>query len=66
MMVTHMVSADGRASLADIDLDQVNGGFFPFLALGISLGIGYCILDGTLDPPPAPKGDFPVGRKNIG
>jgi hypothetical protein len=37
---------------------------FPFIALGVALGIAYCIADGTLDPPPAPKGDFPTGPKN--
>ena len=60
------LNADGLTSLPDFELDQVNGGFFPFVALGVALGIGYCILDGTLDLPPAPKGDFPRGSKNMG
>jgi hypothetical protein len=44
--------------ISDADLEHVSGGFFPFVALGVALGIAYCIADGTLDPPPAPKGDF--------
>jgi hypothetical protein len=55
---------DGIAPLSDADLDRVSGGFFPFIALGVALGLAYCIADGTLDPPPAPKGDFPTGPKN--
>jgi hypothetical protein len=34
--------------LSDCDLDEVNGGWFPFIALGVAIGIGYCIWDGTL------------------
>lgn len=60
------LSARDPSALPDGSLDQVSGGFFPFVALGVALGIGYCIADGTLDPPPAPKGDFPRGPKNIG
>ena len=48
------------------ELDQVSGGFFPFIATGVALGILYCMADGTFDPPPAPKGDFPSGPKNVG
>ena len=48
------------------DLDQVSGGCFTFIGLGVALGIGYCIVDGTLDPKPGPKGDFPIGPKNMG
>lgn len=54
----------GIVPLSNADLDRVSGGFFPFIALGVALGIAYCIADGTLDPPPAPKGDFPTGPKN--
>jgi hypothetical protein len=60
------LNADGLAPLSDAKLDQVNGGWFPFIALGVALGIGYCIVDGTLDPKPGPKGDFPIGPKNVG
>ena len=61
-------NADGLAGLSDADLDQVNGGFFIFIGLGVVLGITYCVADGTLLPPstPAPKGDFPTGPKNMG
>jgi hypothetical protein len=49
-----------------VNLDEASGGWFPFIALGVALGIGYCILDGTLDPKPGPKGDFLTGPKNVG
>jgi lactobin A/cerein 7B family class IIb bacteriocin len=58
------MSLNGIAPLSNAELDQVSGGLFPFIALGVALGIAYCIADGTLDPPPAPKGDFPTGPKN--
>jgi hypothetical protein len=58
------LNASGIEPLSDADLDRVSGGLFPFIALGVALGIAYCIADGTLDPPPAPKGDFPTGPKN--
>ena len=63
-----ILSADGPSLLSDADLDQVNGGFFIFIGLGVVLGITYCVADGTLLPPstPAPKGDFPTGPKNMG
>jgi hypothetical protein len=64
---TATLNDGGFALLSDDKLDQVSGGFFPFIALGVALGIGYCILDGSFDKPPAPKGDFPGGgSKNIG
>lgn len=69
-MASTLVLADskryggGIVPLSNADLDRVSGGFFPFIALGVALGIAYCIADGTLDPPPAPKGDFPTGPKN--
>ena len=67
MANTHAaLNANGLARVSDFDLDQVSGGWFPFIALGVALGIGYCILDGTLDPKPGPKGDFPKGPKNMG
>lgn len=67
MANTHAaLNANGLAQVSDFDLDQVSGGWFPFIALGVALGIGYCILDGTLDPKPGPKGDFPKGPKNMG
>ena len=61
-------NADGVALLSDADLDQVNGGFFIFIGLGVVLGITYCVGDGTLLPPPtpSPKGDFPKGPRNMG
>jgi hypothetical protein len=59
-------NANGLAQLSDSNLDKVSGGWFPFVALGVALGIGYCIWDGTLDPKPGPKGDFPTGPKNVG
>ena len=63
-----MLNANGLANLSDADLDQVNGGFFIFIGLGVVLGIAYCVGDGTLSPPstPSPKGDFPRGPKNMG
>jgi hypothetical protein len=63
-----VLSADGPSLLSDADLDQVNGGFFIFIGLGVVLGITYCVADGTLLPPstPSPKGDFPTGPKNMG
>jgi hypothetical protein len=69
MASTHVLTdsrrnGGGIASLSNVDIDRVSGGFFPFIALGVALGIAYCIADGTLDPPPAPKGDFPTGPKN--
>jgi hypothetical protein len=69
MASTHVLAdtapcGGGIVPLSDIDLDRVSGGFFPFIALGVALGLAYCIADGTLDPPPAPKGDFPTGPKN--
>jgi hypothetical protein len=69
MASTHVLTdskpyGGGIVPLSNADLDQVSGGFFPFIALGVALGIAYCIADGTLDPPPAPKGDFPTGPKN--
>lgn len=61
-------NADGLARLSDADLDQVNGGFFIFIGLGVVLGIAYCVGDGTLLPPSTsgPKGDFPKGPRNMG
>ena len=60
------VSADSVRPLSDIELDQVGGGWFPFIALGVAIGIGYCWATGDFDPPPAPQGDFPAGPKNVG
>ena len=59
------IAANTRA-VSDAELDQVNGGLFPFLASGVELGILYCMADGTFDPKPGPKGDFPTGPKNVG
>jgi len=63
-----VLNGDGLATLSDADLDQVSGGFFIFIGLGVVLGIAYCAADGSLVPPPAPnpKGDFPRGPKNMG
>jgi hypothetical protein len=63
-----ILNADGLSRLSDADLDQVSGGFFIFIGLGVVLGITYCVGDGTLLPPssPSPKGDFPVGPRNMG
>src|SRR5712692_9868958 len=58
-------NAKALNQISDTELDQVSGSFFPFVALGVALGIAYCIADGTLDPPPAPKGDFNTGPKNV-
>ena len=52
-------------ALSGGELDQVSGGFFPFIALGVALGIGYCMLDGTFDKPRV-LGDFPGGGKDVG
>jgi len=51
--------------IPDGELDQVSGGWFPFIALGVALGIGYCMLDGTFDKPRV-LGDFPGGPKDVG
>jgi hypothetical protein len=64
-MVAASVAATSRP-ISDTELDQVSGGFFPFIATGVALGILYCMADGTLDPQPGPKGDFPTGPKNVG
>jgi hypothetical protein len=69
MASTHVLTDSKRNSggvvpLSNAERDEVSGGFFPFIALGVALGIAYCIADGTLDPPPALKGDFPTGPKN--
>jgi hypothetical protein len=61
-----MPNAKVLSQISDADLEHVSGGFFPFVALGVALGIAYCIADGTLDPPSAPKGDFLTGQKNVG
>ena len=53
-------------TISDVELDQVSGGLFPFIATGVAVGILYCMADGTLDPKPGPKGDFPTGPKNVG
>jgi hypothetical protein len=63
-MTSMSLKGGGITPLSNAELDQVSGGLFPFIALGVALGIAYCIADGTLDPPPAPKGDFPTGPKN--
>ena len=63
---TSTLNAGGLAPLSAAELDQVSGGWFPFIALGVALGIGYCMLDGTFDKAPGPKGDFPTGPKNMG
>ena len=61
------LNADDLAQLSDASLDQVSGGWFPFIALGVALGIGYCIWDGTIGgTKPGPKGDFPIVPKNVG
>ena len=59
------IAASPRA-ISETELDQVSGGLFPFIATGVALGILYCMADGTLDPKPGPKGDFPTGPKNVG
>jgi hypothetical protein len=48
------------------ETEQASGGFFPFIATGVALGILYCWADGDFDPKPGPKGDFPTGPKNVG
>jgi len=60
------LNTEDFARLSDCDLDEVKGGWFPFIALGVAIGIGYCIWDGTLGPKPGVKGDFPTGPKNMG
>ena len=59
------LNADGLAPLSDANLDQVSGGWFPFIALGVALGIGYCIVDGTLTEA-GPEGRFPDRPENVG
>ena len=55
-----------NTTISEAEMDQVSGGFFPFISTGVALGILYCMADGTLDPKPGPKGDFPTGPKNVG
>jgi hypothetical protein len=61
-----MTKTNGVRELSVDETDQTSGGLFPFIATGIALGILYCMADGTLDPKPGPKGDFPTGPKNVG
>jgi hypothetical protein len=42
-------SALADPAISETELDRASGGFFPFVALGVALGIAYCIADGTLD-----------------
>jgi hypothetical protein len=63
--LTAALAANPRA-ISDAEIDEVSGGFFPFIATGVAIGILYCMADGTLDPKPGPKGDFPIGPKNVG
>jgi hypothetical protein len=58
--------ASTTRAISDYEMDQVSGGFFPFIAAGVAIGILYCWADGDFDPPPAPQGDFPTGPKNAG
>jgi hypothetical protein len=64
-MTTEALSTPAIRAIGDAEIDQVNGGWIPFIALGIALGIGYCELDGTFDKPRV-LGDFPSGPKNVG
>jgi lactobin A/cerein 7B family class IIb bacteriocin len=69
--VTATVGADSSAlnairAMSNAELDQVSGGWFPFVAAGVALGILYCWADGDFDSPPPPQGDFPTGPKNVG
>jgi hypothetical protein len=60
------LSASAVRAMSGAELDQVSGGFFPFIAAGVALGILYCWADGDFDSPPGPKGDFPTGPKDVG
>jgi hypothetical protein len=60
------VPAANPRPLSGSEIEQVSGGLFPFIATGVALGILYCMADGTLDPKPGPKGDFPIGPKDVG
>ena len=50
------LNADGLAQLSDSNLDKVSGGWFPFIALGVALGIGYCIVGWNARPEARPEG----------
>jgi hypothetical protein len=52
-------------TLADGEVDQINGGIIPFIVPGILLGMAYCWLDGDFDTKPV-LGDYPTGPKNTG
>jgi len=52
-------------TLADGEVDQINGGIIPFIAPGILLGMAYRWLDGDFDTKPV-LGDYPTGPKNTG
>jgi hypothetical protein len=54
-----------RRTLADGEIDQINGGIIPFIVPGILLGMAYCWLDGDFDTKPV-LGDYPTGPKNTG
>jgi hypothetical protein len=49
--------------LAHHEIDQVSGGFFPFIATGIAIGIAYCWADGDFDKKPT-MGDYPTTPKD--
>jgi hypothetical protein len=66
-----ILNADGLARLSDADLDQVNGGFFIFIGLGVVLGISYCVGDGTrlpqkTTPRPTGRGVVNSNVRNFG
>jgi hypothetical protein len=66
-----MTSIDTTPGMREIqagEIDQVSGGFFPFIATGIALGILYCMADGTFDKaqPKPVMGDYPSGPHNAG
>ena len=52
-------------SIADGEVDQINGGIIPFIVPGILLGMDYCWRDGDFDTKPV-LGDYPTGPKNTG
>jgi len=66
--MTSITATSGIRAISRGEIDQVSGGWFPFIAAGVALGILYCMADGTFDKaqPKPVMGDFPAGPHNMG
>jgi hypothetical protein len=53
----------GMRTLAYHEIDQVDGGWIPFITPGVLIGLAYCWLDGDFDTKPT-LGDYPTGPKD--